>query len=119
MAENKQNLELDPITFSTDEPTPEFVLGPQVDLQTEESGTGSPLEAQGETEFSYSLSNAPFASISKEELDSIALLFKDKKINFVPEFARQISGELAVENPDFSYENLSSGTGPFFDLNKS
>lgn len=114
-----ENIEIDPITVSVGEPEPELILGPQVDLQTEESGTGSPLEAQAVTEFSYSLSTAPFASISKEELDSIAQLYQDKKTKFAPSFARQIAGELAVEDPAFSYENLSSGKGAFFELNES
>ena len=68
----------------------------------------------------YSLSNAPYASISKPELDSIIDLYtsKNAKDQFLPDFARQIAGEISVENPEFSYENLSSGKGAFFDFNE-
>ena len=68
----------------------------------------------------YSLSNAPYSSISKPELDSIIDLYtsKNAKEQFLPDFARQIAGEISVENPEFSYENLSSGRGAFFDFNE-
>ena len=71
-----------------------------------------------EEEF-YSLSNSPYTSISKQELDSIVQLYKDENLqeSFLSDFAKQIAEELAIENPDFSYENLTSGTGPYFDRN--